>query len=241
MKLNVLFDKFLSLVFVPKCVGCGERLANSDIFCKECFQKYVEARDAQCPVCYGRIGDCTCANENMRRHGISKHIKLMKYIPTSEASVPNRMAYVFKENHNKKLNDFLAFQLALPIKKYIGASNKHFVITYIPRSARGLRLFGYDQSEELAKKVAGILGLPFEKTLKRVGGSMQKRLNVTERRQNASNSIIPVEKLDFSGKHYILIDDIVTTGSSFIAAKNAIKRKGASDVIAASLYIVGKC
>lgn len=232
----------MTLVFVPKCVGCGERLERDDLFCEKCYSEYLNARQEDCPVCHSQIDRCTCAPAVMRRMGLGRYIKLMRY-RTGEDTPVNRIAYELKNSHNRKLTDFLALELALPIKRYIGNSDKsEFAVTYCPRSDESVSRFGYDHMEEVARKTAEILGVDFEYSIVRTGGRIQKKSGRKERRENARESFAPTSSCRLGSK-YFLLDDIVTTGATMEACKNILKKNGAKDVICVSIFqaIKDKC
>ena len=230
-------NKLLSLIFVPKCVGCGERLSDDELFCKKCFEFFMKARKETCPTCNRRIDRCTCSTKILSDNGVSKYIKLLHY-RSGDINPVNNMAYELKERHNGKLNDFLAVQLALPISKCIeSGKSKDYIITYVPRSLNAIKRFGYDQAEELSLKIAKILDLEWKKVIKRKGGKAQKNFSLKDRRKNAEKSFCPAfDDYDFKGRKFILIDDIVTSGYTVIACKKILKFFGAKEVIVASVF-----
>ncbi|MBR2340590.1 MAG: ComF family protein [Clostridia bacterium] len=228
-------DRILSLVFVPKCVGCGTRLAKRDLFCEKCYAEYMSARDDECIACHRRIDSCTCSTKSLEGQGISKYIKLMRY-KKGEETPTNRMAYELKESHNTELIRFFAHQLAVPVRKYAAGKNHEVAVTYVPRSKRAIIRYGYDHSELLAKEMARLLGFPFVRAIERCGSRVQKTSNARERRINAARSFSFNPAANVEKRHFILVDDIVTTGATVVACKNLLKRAGATSVTVASVY-----
>ncbi|MDY3845329.1 MAG: phosphoribosyltransferase family protein [Eubacteriales bacterium] len=230
-----LFDKIMSLVFVPKCVGCGARLSHDDILCPKCFGEYMFDKNTKCPSCNGKMSDCTCAPEVMRDMGLSRYIKLLPY-KHGEHETTERMLYELKRHRNKKLIDFFATEIALPISKYMKSKPANYVITYCPRTPKEKLKYGFDQSKSVARECARILSVPFEVTVYNDGKKLQKEASHSERVKNAKNSYYVYDDADFSGKTYFLLDDVVTTASTMRTCKNLLKDMGAKDVIAVSLY-----
>ncbi len=146
------------------------------------------------------------------------------------------MLYELKEAHNVELVRFLALQMAAPIRKYVVKRKITPAITYAPRTKQAIRRFGYDHSYLLAKELARILGLPFVRAIKRSGGRIQKEANAAMRRENASRSFKANTDVRISGRHFILIDDVITTGATVVACKNVLRKNGAKSVTVASLY-----
>ncbi len=107
-------------------------------------------------------------------------------------------------------------------------------ITWVPLSRRRLRSRGYDQARILAEETAKRLGLPCEKLLdKRVDNRPQSTTgSAEERRRNAKDAYICTK--DLSGRHVLLIDDIVTTGATLSECAGTLKRSGCACVYAAA-------
>lgn len=97
---------------------------------------------------------------------------------------------------------------------------------------------GFNQSELLAKSFAKSLKLAFEKdVLVRVkGGETQSLLSKEARAKNIEDAFVC--RKNIKGKDIILIDDICTTGATFLAATKALKKAGARFVWCFALAIV---
>jgi predicted amidophosphoribosyltransferase len=71
-----------------------------------------------------------------------------------------------------------------------------------------------------------------ENCFKNVGKKEQKTLTKLERMQNALQSFIPLDGINVEGKKFILIDDVITSGSTINACASLLKRMGAKSVVA---------
>ena len=102
------------------------------------------------------------------------------------------------------------------------------VVTWAPTSARRRRRRGYDQSELLAHAVARRLGLPCRRLLFRdrsghqTGRSRQERVLL-----GPVFTARPLRK----PSRVLVIDDVVTTGSTLRAAGHALELAGAAKVV----------
>jgi ComF family protein len=94
---------------------------------------------------------------------------------------------------------------------------------------------GYNQSAEVAERLARRLKLPFhENLLRRTRPTpVQTNLSATKRRENVRNAFSPRRRLE--GASVLLVDDVMTTGATCHYAAKALKEAGASKVIAAIL------
>lgn len=92
-------------------------------------------------------------------------------------------------------------------------------IVPVPLSEDRMRQRGYNQSALIAKGMARTTGLPvYEKVLKRrFFHESQTHLTALERRENVEQAFL-LDKTDgLEGKHLLLVDDVLTTGSTLMA------------------------
>lgn len=110
-------------------------------------------------------------------------------------------------------------------------------ITWVPLSRRRLRKRGYDQAKLLAEAIAALTGIPCEQTLvKRRDNPPQSRTEkASERRANVAGVYEAFPDAQLGGKRLLLIDDIVTTGSTLSECAAVLRRAGAASVAAATL------
>lgn len=102
------------------------------------------------------------------------------------------------------------------------------VVTWAPTSARRRRRRGFDQSELLARAVARRLGLPCRRLLKRDRSRHQTGRNRQERLHHGP--VFTARPLPRPCR-ILVIDDVVTTGSTLRAAGHALDLAGAAKVV----------
>lgn len=109
----------------------------------------------------------------------------------------------------------------------------------VPMPLHVLRRFerGYNQAELIAKPLAQALGKPMlPQLLRRTRGTdRQARLSPLERRRNVEGAFVVRPKWAdaIRDKSVLLVDDVMTTGSTFAAAAQALKDGGAATVYGA--------
>lgn len=103
-------------------------------------------------------------------------------------------------------------------------------VAYVPLHRRRRRQRGFDQSELLSRYGARKLELPVVAGLVRtVDTQSQVGLGEDERRSNVRGAFDWVDK-PLSGERILLIDDVVTTGATIMAAASALISVGAGRV-----------
>jgi len=100
------------------------------------------------------------------------------------------------------------------------------VVTWAPTSGRRARRRGYDQAQLLARHIAAQLGVPCRRLLWRQHGAPQAGRTRADRLQGPSfRARRPGRPL-----RVLLVDDVVTTGSTLYAAAEALRQAGAGHV-----------
>lgn len=90
----------------------------------------------------------------------------------------------------------------------------------------------------LARRLGAVLGIPVETPLYvKAKGRPQKELTREERLQNAAGAFTCKTGTDLSGKRVLLVDDIITTGSTASACALALLQAGADSVTAAAIAV----
>ncbi len=95
---------------------------------------------------------------------------------------------------------------------------------------------GYNQSEELARACAKLMALPFEPVLEKYrSNAPQRTLNRSRRMKNVRGVFRIRKSHSVTGKRYLLIDDVITTGSTLGECARVLKTGGCSEVCCAVL------
>ena len=100
---------------------------------------------------------------------------------------------------------------------------------------------GYNQSEYVCRGIARVSGIPSGGTFIRRHKytETQAQLTVEQRRENVGNAFtIPANRRPFvNGKTCILVDDVITTGSTIGACARELRKNNAAGVFAASVAL----
>ncbi|MFT7503958.1 MAG: ComF family protein [Gammaproteobacteria bacterium] len=105
-------------------------------------------------------------------------------------------------------------------------------VTWAPTNAKRRRNRGFDQGEEIARTVARQLRLPCRRLLDRRGRAVtQTGLSRAERLDAPEFAARP----DVAGMSVLVVDDVVTTGATLHAARDALLQQGAREVVLAAV------
>ncbi len=107
------------------------------------------------------------------------------------------------------------------------------VVVPVPTTAERLRVRGYNQARVLAAAVSNETGAPvLDSLLRRDGGGSQVSLHPGDRRANVSNafSLADGAASELRERRVVLIDDVLTTGATAVAASTVLEGGGAREV-----------
>lgn len=216
------------LFFPPRCASCGTFLKKDildpaqGVFCEKCARAWRRSLFERCDVCGLEYARCRCTPGFLRHFGVRDCVKLIPYERVRE-TVGKRCLLVMKRRNVDSLFRFFGEALAEAFRARCSESGKEagrILVTYLPRSYRGINRFGFDQSRLLAKQVARSLGVDFLPVFKRrlmLVSQEQKHLDAKERRKNMKSAFLLPKKGKRAVEAYdtlILVDDVITTGAS---------------------------
>lgn len=103
------------------------------------------------------------------------------------------------------------------------------VVVPLPTITAHVRERGLDHGWQLAKSLAKFRGWQCQKILGRRRSTVQVGSTKEERWQQAKEAYRVVGRVDVA-KHYILLDDVWTTGASMLAAEKLLREAGANRI-----------
>ena len=231
-------NALLSLLFPAVCPLCGER-AGAGGLCPECRRKYAEETFLRCPVCGLDAGKCVCGSgfaEDLPFAADGRRfLALTWYVPRNRGGGERVTdAMILKLKDSGAFADFFAGEMAREIRRLLarcGEDPGGWIVSYCPRAPEKFIKTGFDQGEELARRLAEELGCGMRRMFVRAESSaQQKSLGPEERKKNAGESLILKRSAAEPGMKVILADDIITTGSTMRAAAELLYGAGAEAV-----------
>ncbi len=111
--------------------------------------------------------------------------------------------------------------------------SERYLIAPIPTTHRRARTRGYNQARLLAEAISKRVHMPLVDALeRRQGGPTQVGLHPVERRANVKRAftVRADARATLTGARVLLVDDVLTTGSTAIEAARPLVRAGATQV-----------
>lgn len=142
--------------------------------------------------------------------------------PLAFEGVARQVVHGLKYRNRRRVARYLAHVMVHRLR--LGGFD---VVTWAPTSGSRARRRGYDQAELLARAIAHELGLPCRRLLFRSHGEAQTGHTRAERLQAPEFRARPVgQRLKV-----LLVDDVVTTGATLAAAREALLGAGIGEVV----------
>ena len=208
------FSSFMDLLFPPKCVFCGKVLDSSDTLCSKCVESLPFTLNSGKQE--GEYYDF-CISPLYYKGAVRKSILRFKFKGASS----------YADVYGKILSDCIRENRDV----------EYDVISWVPLSSSRKRSRGYDQAMLLALATALELNdVAIETLAKPHDVKAQSELSGwDERSANISGAYEVIDQELIEGKRVLLIDDIVTTGSTLSECANVLLSAGAAHVICAAL------
>ena len=230
--------RLLAKLMMPDfCVSCGTLLdLSSDpaaVFCDDCLKTWLSLSRGACPGCGLPVEECVCKVSAKGRKAVDRYTYLVPY----DEPITKAVAYTLKRERIIALEHFVARELAKRVLRVAGKDRKDVLLTYPPRSSKAKVEYGYDQMQNVTEKVAKLTGIPMKSLFKNCKGREQKSLKRAERMENADKTYrFCGDGEDVKGKRVILLDDVVTSGSTTVACGKLLRAAGAATVICVSIF-----
>ncbi len=210
-----LFGRLLDLLYPPRCVFCHRLLSSGDDpVCRFCEQSL--------PV----TGDSAKRKSPAYTDGC--------YSPLYYEGTVKESLHRFKFSQRTGYADIYAGFMVKCIDE-----NEIFcdIISWAPVSRKRLRSRGYDQSELLARELSDRLGIPCIRLLIKQKHTMpqSRTRNAAQRRENVKGAYRCSDPETVYGKRILLVDDIVTSGSTLSECARILKEAGAAEVSAVTV------
>ena len=209
-----LWDDFFSLLFPRLCYACGNQLMrNESLICTECFVVIPRTN-------YHFVEDNPVAQLFWGRCLIEKAAAFSYY---NKGSRIRKLIHNLKYNGIREIGYVLGRLYGLSLKTS-GFINDIDIIIPVPLHPVKKRIRGFNQSETISMGIADATHLPVDlKSLARVlVSATQTKRSRYERWTNVEGIFQVLDSQTIMGKHVLLVDDVITTGSTIESCTNEL-------------------
>ncbi|MDD2871368.1 MAG: ComF family protein [Candidatus Gracilibacteria bacterium] len=221
--------KFLKDIIAPKkCYSCNKE---GHFLCIKCLSM-MSNFDSICYVCKGKSNNFDVHEKCLGDVYYDKVIILSHY----KNKVISKLIKDFKFYGRKDIGeDFGIYLTNMFFDNEVYKNTDNYIILYPPMGFFKSLKRGYNHSKFLAKVISTETGIKLENTmLKKVRQTgQQSKLSRQERLNNLQDSFkIHKNKIDnIDKKIFIVIDDVISTGSTLNEISRVLKHAGAKKVI----------
>ncbi len=223
-------NKFLDELFPEhySCYNCSKEVNNENNYhlCNECIKK-IKAIKYPCKICGDELNSFTKYCENCKSH--KRHFDYVRSVTTYDG-VARNLVHKLKYGNCNYIAKLIARYLNEEFVK--GSYDLIDLIICVPITHEKLKTRGYNQTEEILKEFVKITDIDYNlDCIKRIkNNSTQTVLTRKERLENMKNSFEFTNSIDITNKNILVIDDVITTGSTLDEIARTLKENGAKKV-----------
>lgn len=223
--LKTAWRSVLDFALPPRCAGCGAIVGEVHAFCPDCWTSIDFLGDSGCASCGLPLQATdaeTCAVCLARPPRIARIRSAVAYGELSR-SLAIRLKYGRKVAVARTMARYMAPLVACADEA---------VLVPVPLHRTRLWRRGFNQSALVARELSRRLGIAMDPlALKRTRRTPAlKGMSMLQRRKTVAGAFRVDDRKAVEGRTVILVDDVLTTGSTAEACARTLKRAGAARV-----------
>ena len=211
-----IISNFLGLLYPNLCLICGENLLkNEQQICLKCLSEIPRTN-------FHLYKDNPVEKRFWGKADIQKATSFFFF---TKGSPFQKLLHELKYRDNKDIGELMGKYAAVDMLTDETFCSVDYIVP-IPLHPKKYTKRGYNQSELICNGISIIFDKPVDtkSLIRRKETSTQTKKSVFERYENTSGIFEVKNKETFEKKHVLLVDDVLTTGSTIEAAIQAIKQ-----------------
>lgn len=218
-----LFRSVLDFALPPRCGGCGAIVDDVDSFCTDCWRnlEFLQGGCERCGLPLKGTEAETCGACLAQPPRLDRIRAAVAYDDISR-SIALRLKY------GRKIA--LARTMSRYMRPLVGELPSDALLVPVPLHRRRLWSRGFNQSAIVARELSRRTGIPVAvDALRRTRATPPlKGMGMRQRRRTVAGAFRST--MELRGQTVILVDDVLTTGSTANACARVLKRAGAGRV-----------
>jgi ComF family protein len=228
--ITVIAKAFVNILYPIHCVGCKSPLDPLDErgICIRCANNIRRNPQPHCHVCGRSVHD--------EKHLCGECVKTAYEFSAARSAylyegTVRELIHVFKYGCGLRLRGLLSRLVIDFLKDNASLSDNIDAVTFVPLHNNRLRERGFNQSKVLAEAVASDFGIPLINGLDKIKKTPpQSELSRQKRLSNLKGSFRVRSPKETAGKRILLVDDVMTTGSTLNECSRVLRQAGAVEV-----------
>lgn len=227
--MSKMWNALLTAFFPHHCFLCDEVLPEGQLLCPECREKAPYVLPPVCEQCGRGVDVCICGGHT---HAYARSIS-----PFYHQDMVRDTMLQLKLRYDAVVADGFAEEMAEVVRREYGGI-PFDMVTSVPLHKKDLHRRGFDQAAGLAKALARRMGCPYVAALTKLTRTPpQKELTALRRRGNLLGVFDVTAEV--AGRTILLVDDVITTGSTLDECAKMLKIFGADEVYAVTAAAAG--
>lgn len=221
-----LLRSLLDFALPPRCAGCGAIVEEVDSFCADCWRSLEFLGPGGCSRCGLplRATDVDICAVCLAKPPRLDRIRAAVVYDDISRRIAMRLKY------GRKVA--LARTMSRYMRPLVGELPGDALLVPVPLHRFRLWRRGFNQSAFVARELSRRTGVPLAvDALERVKATPPlKGLNLRQRRRTVAGAFRASKGAELRGRTVVLVDDVLTTGSTANACARVLKRAGAARV-----------
>ena len=209
-------NDFIFLFYPKQCEACGKSLVSGeDVLCVTCLVDMPRTD-------YMKWDDNPVAQIFWGRQQIEMATALFQF---AKGSRYRKLLHKLKYKSKPEIGVFLGRELGVSLKESEHFNNIYGIIP-VPLHTSRLKTRGYNQSEKIAQGINEVSDWPVinDILLRNKATETQTKKNKEERWKNVSGKFTLKNPERLNGKSILLVDDVITTGSTLEACVEELSK-----------------
>ena len=228
-------EPLFSLFFPPHCAGCAVKVEAKQDFCAACAATIEFIQIPRCQICSQPFDGISAEFECPNCRGAAFHFECAVSVVRSRRVI-RELIHRLKYSREIWIAKTLGRILSRGLEDSRLSGQDFDAIVPVPLHSKRLREREFNQAALFAEQLSLYSGLPVRDVLvrSRYTGT-QTALDRAERRQNLRNAFSLRKNAEVTDQNLLLIDDVLTTGSTLDACAAILLEQGAESVRALTL------